>query len=201
MQNLQYSFKTKPFDHQLAAMGAMLNHFKKGNKEFALLMEMGCGKTKVLIDSASYLYDNGYINSLLVVCPNGVKGTWVNEIDTHTPEHVEKNVVVWTGKKTKKHDDELQSLFITEPAKVHLNILIMNIDAFATARGRDFAKRFLLTRRALMTIDESTTIKNISAQRTKAVTKLGLMARYRVIMTGSPITKSPEDLFSQCFFS
>ena len=200
MQNLQYSFKTKPFSHQLAAMGAMINHFKKGNKEFALLMEMGCGKTKVLIDSSAYLYDNGYINGLLVVCPNGVKGTWVNELSTHCPDHVDKNIVLWTGKKTKKHEEELQSLFITEPAKVHLNILIMNIDAFATARGKDFARRFLMTRQALMTIDESTTIKNISAQRTKAVTKLGLMARYRVIMTGSPITKSPEDLFSQCFF-
>ena len=200
MQNLQYSFKTKPFSHQLAAMGAMLNHFIKGNREFALLMEMGCGKTKVLIDSSAYLYDNGYINGLLVVCPNGVKGTWINEIETHCPDHVEKNVVLWTGKKTKKHEDELQSLFITEPAKVHLNVLIMNIDAFATSRGKDFARRFLMTRQALMTIDESTTIKNVSAQRTKAVTKLGLAARFRVIMTGSPITKSPEDLFSQCFF-
>ena len=200
MQNLQYSFKTKPFSHQLAAMGAMLNHFIRGNREFALLMEMGCGKTKVLIDSSAYLYDNGYINGLLVVCPNGVKGTWINELQTHCPDHVEKNVVLWTGKKTKKHEEELQSLFITEPAKVHLNILIMNIDAFATARGKDFARRFLMTRQALMTIDESTTIKNVSAQRTKAVTKLGLAARFRVIMTGSPITKSPEDLFSQCFF-
>ena len=39
MQNLQYSFKTKPFSHQLAAMGAMLNHFIKGNREFALAVD------------------------------------------------------------------------------------------------------------------------------------------------------------------
>ena len=200
MLKLQYSFKTKPYRHQLAAMGAMLNHFIKGNKEYALLMEMGCGKTKVLIDSTAYLYDNGYINGLLVICPNGVKGTWINEINTHCPEHVEKNVVVWTGKKTKKHEDELQSLFITEPAKVQLNVLIMNVDAFATHRGKDFARRFLMTRQAMMTIDESTTIKNPSALRTKSITKLGLIARYRVIMTGSPITKSPEDLYAQCNF-
>jgi SNF2 family DNA or RNA helicase len=200
MLKLQYSFKTKPYRHQLAAMGAMLNHFIKGNKEYALLMEMGCGKTKVLIDSTAYLYDNGYLNGLLVVCPNGVKGTWINEINTHCPDHVDKNVVVWTGKKTKKHEEELQSLFITEPAKVHLNVLIMNVDAFATLRGKDFARRFLMTRQAMMTIDESTTIKNPSAQRTKAITKLGLMSRFRVIMTGSPITKSPEDLYAQCNF-
>ena len=53
---------------------------------------------------------------------------------------MDKNVVVWTGKKTKKHEDELQSLFITEPAKVHLNVLIMNVDAFATLRVKDFAR-------------------------------------------------------------
>jgi len=163
-------------------------------------MEMGCGKTKVLIDASSFLYDNGYIFGLLVICPNGVKGTWVKEIETHMPTHVDRNVVVWTGQKTKKHEEELQTLFITEPAKVHFNILIMNVDAFTTDRGRKFADRFLMTRQALMAVDESTIIKNSTALRTKAITKLGNLARYRVIMTGSPITKSPEDLYAQCNF-
>jgi SNF2 family DNA or RNA helicase len=200
MDKYNYSFKTKPYNHQLASMGAILNHFKKGEKEFALLMEMGCGKTKVLIDASSYLYDNGFIFGILVICPNGVKGTWVNEIETHMADHVDRNVVVWTGQKTKKHEEELNTLFITEPAKVHLNILIMNVDAFATERGKKFADRFLMTRQSLMAVDESTVIKNPSALRTKAITKLGVLARYRVIMTGSPITNSPEDLYSQCNF-
>jgi len=200
MNKYNYSFKTKPYDHQLASMGAILNHFKKGEKEFALLMEMGCGKTKVLIDSSSYLYDNGFVFGILVVCPNGVKGTWVNEIETHMATHVDRNVVVWTGQKTKKHEEELNTLFITEPAKVHLNILIMNVDAFSTERGKKFAYRFLLTRQSLMAVDESTVIKNPNALRTKSITKLGALARYRVIMTGSPITNSPEDLYSQCNF-
>ena len=200
MTTYKYSFKTKPYNHQLAALGAMLNHFKRGEKEFALLMEMGCGKTKVLIDGSSFLYDNGFIGGILVICPNGVKGTWVNEIETHMPEHVDRNVITWTGQKTKKHEEELQSLFITEPAKVHLNVLIMNVDAFTTERGRKFADRFLMTRQSLMVVDESTVIKNPSAIRTKAIIKLGFLSRYRVIMTGSPVTKSPEDLYSQCNF-
>ena len=200
MTTYKYSFKTKPYDHQMASLGAMLNHFKRGEKEIALLMEMGCGKTKVLIDGSSFLYDNGFIGGILVICPNGVKGTWVNEIETHMPEHVDRNVITWTGQKTKKHEEELQSLFITEPAKVHLNILIINVDAFTTERGRKFADRFLMTRQSLMVVDESTVIKNPSAIRTKAITKLGFLSRYRVIMTGSPVTKSPEDLYSQCNF-
>ena len=200
MKKYKYSFKTKPYAHQLAGMGAMVNHFSKGEKEFALLMEMGCGKTKVLIDGSAFLYDNGYIVGLLVICPNGVKGTWVKEIETHMPTHVDRNVIVWTGQKTKKHEEELQTLFITEPAKVHLNILIMNVDAFATDRGKKFADRFLMTRQAMMVVDESTVIKNSTALRTKSITKLGNLARYRVIMTGSPITNSPEDLYAQCNF-
>ena len=105
MPKYKYNFKTKPYNHQLASMGAMLNYFSQGNKEFALLMEMGCGKTKVLIDGSSFLYDNGYINSLLVICPNGVNGTGVKEIDTHMQEHIDRNVNVWTGQKTKKHEE------------------------------------------------------------------------------------------------
>jgi len=198
MPEIKYSFKTTPYDHQLAGMGAMLNHFSRGEKEFALLMEMGCGKTKVLIDSCSFLYDNGYINGLLVICPNGVKGTWVKEIETHMPDHVDRNVVVWTGQKTKKHEEELQTLFVLD--SVHLNILIMNVDTFTTDRGKKFADKFLMTKQALLSVDESTVIKNSTALRTKAITKLGNLARYRVIMTGSPITKSPEDLYAQCNF-
>jgi len=198
MNKLHYKFKTSPYKHQLTGMGLMLNHFRRGEKEFALLMEMGCGKTKVLLDSSSYLYDNGYINGILVICPNGVKGTWKKEIEIHMADHVDRNVIIWTGQKTKKHEEELSTLFIAD--KVHFNILIMNVDAFATERGRRVADRYLMTRRALMVVDESTMIKNPTAIRTKAITKLGNLARYRVIMTGSPVTKSPEDLYAQCNF-
>ena len=116
----------------------------------------------------------------------------------HMATHVDHNVVVWTGNKTKKHEEELQTLFISE--SVHFNILIMNVEAFTTDRGKKFADRFLMTRQAMMVVDESTVIKNSTAIRTKAITKLGNLARYRVIMTGSPITNSPEDLYAQCNF-
>ena len=136
MRNLQYKFKTTPYKHQLSSWGMMLDHFKRGEKEFALLKEMGCGKSKVLIDCASYLYDNGYIQGLLVVCPNGVKGTWVNEIETHMADHVERNVVMWTGNKTKKHEQELLSLFVSDATKIRFKILIMAEEAFALERGK-----------------------------------------------------------------
>jgi SNF2 family DNA or RNA helicase len=51
-----------------------------------------------------------------------------------------------------------------------------------------------------MAVDESTTIKTPSAKRTKAIVGLGKYALYRRILTGSPVTKSPLDLFTQCEF-
>jgi hypothetical protein len=69
----KYKFKTKPMQHQLVGLAGMMNSFEKDTPEYALFMEMGCGKTKVLIDGVSILYDNGKVNNLLVICPNGIK--------------------------------------------------------------------------------------------------------------------------------
>ncbi len=86
--------------------------------------------------------------------------------------------------------------------KGDLKILIMNVEAFSTQKGLDFAHSFLniFLGRALIGIDESTTIKNPTAKRTKNILKLADLAKYRRILTGSPVTKSPLDLFSQCKF-
>ena len=76
----------------------------------------------------------------------------------------------------------------------------MNVEAFSTTKGVDFARKFLSSHNTLMAIDESTTIKNPKAKRTKSILKLSEMAKYRRIMTGSPVTKNPLDLYSQCEF-
>ncbi len=66
----------------------------------------------------------------------------------------------------------------------------MNVEAFSTKKGLEFATKFLNCHNTLMAIDESTTIKTPSAKRTKAILTLGLLAKYRRILTGSPVTKS-----------
>lgn len=76
----------------------------------------------------------------------------------------------------------------------------MNIEALSTKRGYEKATEFLSCRNALLAIDESTTIKSPKAARTKNLTKLRKLAPYRRILTGSPVTKSPIDLYSQCEF-
>jgi len=76
----------------------------------------------------------------------------------------------------------------------------MNVEAFSTKKGVEFAKKFLSCHTSLIGIDESTTIKNPQAKRTKAIIELGINSKYRRILTGSPVTKSPLDLFAQCYF-
>jgi len=190
---MNYKFKTKPYAHQLTALE------KSWNKEtYAYFMEMGTGKTKVLIDNLAMLYDKGKVDGALIVAPKGVIGTWYKqEIPNHLPDHIENVSVMWQSLITKKQKDSLDCLFKLEEK---LHILIMNVEALSTSKGTEFAARFLNSHKTLMAIDESTTIKNSSAKRTKNILALSKYAKYRRIMTGSPVTKNPLDLYSQCEF-
>ncbi len=190
---MNYKFKTKPYEHQITALE------KSWNKEvFAYFMEMGTGKSKVLIDNISMLYDKGKINAALIVAPKGVYQNWYDtEVPVHMVDHIEKNMVLWKANINKKQQSKLSTLF-EETHK--LKLLIMNVEAFSTKKGLDFASSFLNSHQTLMAIDESTTIKNPDAKRTKNIVALGKAAKYRRILTGSPVTKSPLDLYKQCEF-
>ena len=159
---------------------------------------MGTGKTKVLIDNMSMLYDNGKIDGALIIAPKGVVGTWYKqEIPTHLVDHVENKAILWQSNFTKEYSKKLGTLFKSDS---DLHILIMNVEALSTTKGVDFASKFLSSHNTLMAIDESTTIKNPKAKRTKNILRLSKLAKYRRIMTGSPVTKNPLDLYSQCEF-
>ena len=190
---MNYKFKTKPYKHQLTALE------KSWNKEtYAYFMEMGTGKTKVLIDNMSMLYDKGKIDGALIIAPKGVVKTWYEqELPTHLPKHIENVSVLWQSNITKKQKEQLNSLLL---CGTELHIFVMNVEALSTSKGVDFARKFLSSHNTLMAIDESTTIKTPSAKRTKNIIGLGKMAKYRRIMTGSPVTKNPLDLYTQCLY-
>ncbi len=190
---INYKFKTKPYAHQLKALEMSWN-----KEVFAYFMEMGTGKSKVLLDNISMLYDKGKINGALIIAPKGVYKNWFDsEIPEHLVKHIQKKAVLWQALINQKQQTKLDSLFKPE---VDLHILIMNVEAFSTKKGVEFASRFLNSHNTLMAIDESTTIKNPGAKRTKAIVSLGKQAKYRRILTGSPVTKSPLDLYKQCEF-
>jgi len=190
---INYKFKTVPYAHQLTALE------KSWEKEvYAYFMEMGTGKSKVLIDNISMLYDKGKINGALIIAPKGVYQNWYNsEIPTHLVDHIDKKMVLWQAMINKTQARKLDTLFKTGE---ELHILIMNVEAFSTKKGVDFAHKFLSCHNALIAIDESTTIKNPGAKRTKNILGLSKYSKYRRILTGSPVTKSPLDLYTQCYF-
>ena len=189
---MDYRFKTKPFKHQLKALEESWNR-----QVWAWFMEMGTGKTKVCIDNIAILYDKGKIDRALVIAPNGIKRNWRRELSVHMADHVNYRVAVWSSSPKKKEKDELEQLSVMSD---DLSILIMNIEALSTPRGVDFARSFIFSGSCFMVVDESTTIKNHAARRTKNIMKIANLAKYRRIMTGSPVTKSPLDLYSQIQF-
>ena len=191
---MNYKFKTQPYKHQL---DALQDSWDKEN--FAYFMEMGTGKSKVLLDNAAMLYDKGKINGLLIIAPKGVYKNWYDsEIPTHLPDHIFKKMVLWkTSDKSKKQQLLLNTLFETGS---EFHILLMNVEAFSKGDGAAFAAKFLSCHNTMIAIDESTTIKTPTSNRTKNILALRQHAKYRRILTGSPVTKSPLDLFSQCEF-
>ena len=188
-----YPFRNKPFVHQQAYLQRHWNA-----PVAALFADMGTGKSYMLINNFSMLYDKGLLNGVLIVAPKGVYRNWFDtEIPKHIPEHVQYRMAIWNPQPRKAEEQALNSLFdITEDLK----ILVMNIEAFSTIRGSKYAGRFLLCHDAMMVIDESTTIKTPTSARSKSTEKVGRGARFKRIATGSPVTKSPMDLYQQCAF-
>jgi SNF2 family DNA or RNA helicase len=187
---MHYKFKSKPFAHQLKAL-----EMSWDKEVFAYFMEMGTGKSKVLIDNIAMLYDKGKINGALIIAPKGVYKNWLeSEIPNHLPDHIEKKIGFW---QTKPDANDMKMLLKSDE---DLHICIMNIEAFSTKKGVEYAYKFLSCHRTLIGVDESTTIKNPNAKRTKSILTLSKHSKYRRILTGSPVTKSPLDLFSQCQF-
>ncbi len=180
-----YNYKTPPFEHQRHAL-------TQGAKErnFAYFMEMGTGKTKVAIDNACFLFQSQLIQYCIVIAPNSVYQNWKKEIAAHSPEP--HNIWVW------KVDSE-KKLLLNDSK---LTFILMNVEALSHKSGSHWLQKLLgmIGLRSMMVVDESTTIKNRTARRTKSLIKMGGMVKYKRILTGSPVTKSPLDLYTQCYF-
>ena len=192
MQDRKYIFFSKPYAHQQEAFDASADE-----RNFALLLDMGTGKTKVTLDTVGYLFEKGAIEFVLVVAPKGVIANWMGEIETHLPPRIEREVVLWNPSLSKQRKDELNKLHIKTKK---LKFLLMNVEAFSTKKGTGVAELFVNRFKSFMVVHESTTIKNRRAKRTKALCPVGRGAVYRRILTGSPVTRSPLDLFSQMSF-
>ena len=134
---LNYKFKTEPYAHQRKALERSWER-----EYFAYFMEMGTGKSKVLIDNAAMLYNQGSINGMLLIAPKGVYKNWYeDQIPTHLPDYINTKIVLWkSSDKTHEQTKKLNTLFQTG---TEFHILIMNVEAFSYDFGKEFARRFL----------------------------------------------------------
>ena len=192
---VKLKYKLKPFDHQIDAL-----EYGWDRPEFALFMEMGTGKSKVLIDNMAMLYLEGQINFALIIAPKGVYRNWVaKEIPEHMSDDVAHRVIRWVSGPNKKQREEMRSV---KDKFDGLTIFVMNVEAYSSLKGQKAGQWMsgALGARGMIAIDESTTIKNHKAKRTKALMKIASGFKYRRLLTGSPITKSPMDIYSQCEF-
>lgn len=203
-----YKFKTKPYRHQAAALKKLIQNGFGG----ALLMEPRTGKTKVCIDYASILHQRGKVSRVLIVCPSAIMDVWVAEIQLHCP--FKHRITVWDRKGRKKVD-------LPKFGRDILDFVILNYDAFstpgkATGRREDGSikrstrrgGRYELQRNLrawqphLIVLDESHRIKSPSARKSTALVRLGPVADYRVVATGTAVTKAKRifDLYMQWKF-
>ena len=194
---MDYKFKTTPYQHQLDALEKCSK-----KRDYALFCEMGTGKSKILLDNIGMLYDEGRINGAIIVAPKGVYKNWiVQEIPTHLPDHILCRTFQWVAPSSRtKQDQELLDQLYADTRDPALTLFVVNVEAFSSAPGIEEAEKFLSAYKTMFAIDESTTIKSPGAQRTQNIVRISRMAKYRRIMTGSPVTKSPLDLYSQCEF-
>ena len=208
--SILYEPKTQPYAHQRRAI------IKLGPLPyFALLMEQGTGKTKVLIDIVGAHFLAGRISALLIITKKGVHNQWIDE---QLPKHMGPSVQwagwAWTGSAKKVPE----WLFTPDPTK--LKVLTINVDAPNRSKAAyDLVLRFILAHggnvirdkkgeisgqwnhaKVFAAVDESQDIKDLRSGRTKTAIELGWLCAFRAILTGTPIAKDLTDEFAQFRF-
>ena len=185
----KYNFKTEPYAHQKEALTLSWDQ-----PSFALFMEMGTGKTKVLLDNLGALRCQNLINGALIIAPKSVYTVWYH---TEIPKHlnIEYEMLLW---KSTLREAKLRDFF--EKPSTKLKIFVMNVEAFSSDKGSFWAEEFCKRHINMIAVDESTCVKNYSAKRTKNIIKLRKYSNYRRILSGFPTPKNPLDLYTQCNF-
>ena len=176
----------KPLKHQKECLQK-----SKDKEGFGIFDEQGLGKSLTTLWEAKRMFQNGQIDALVWIAPNGVHASIIkNEVPKAFVPHDVKCLIYYAEKPVK----------VPAPDSTKLLIVAMNIDGFTSPKARTLLTQLLDTRRVMLVVDESQRIKNGSALRTRFLIVQGRKAAFRRILTGTPITKGIEDLYSQFVF-
>jgi SNF2 family DNA or RNA helicase len=144
------------------------------------------------------MYDQGWIDAIVVFAYKGTYENWIDEFNKHTPEHIVKYIALWSSSMNSKERRILDS--VMTPTPLSLKILVMNVEALAHERSFKIAYSFAVGHRTLGIMDESTAIKNPASKRTKAAWKIRDVCVAKRIMTGSAVDNRPLDSWAQFEF-
>jgi SNF2 family DNA or RNA helicase len=185
-------FKLPPYRHQVTDTAAVVDH-----EFYGLFLEMRLGKTKIIVDAACLLREQGLIDSVLVVSPSPVRGVWVDE----DPELGEIKKHVWLPSTVIEYHSKTKVVWEDgHPKNGQLPWVVTNFEYLRHEDHREKLKEILHGHRFMMVADESSFIKNRNAIQTKACIELGKLAARRYVLNGTPVTQSPLDLWSQMNF-
>lgn len=182
-----YGFKRKPRPKQQEAIDAVY-----GLNSFALFMDMRTGKTKVLIDVACALRMEGKIDKVILICPINLRRNWIREFGKDAPIPIDAYLV--DSGKPKEFERWLTT-------KHDFKWLLVGTESLSAGKAIDLCKRFATTStKVLVAVDESSDIKSHKSARSENAVSLARMSEYRGILTGTPLTKNPMDLYMQFEF-
>ena len=150
----------------------------------ALFMEMGTGKTRTAIEMISRRRDK--ISKVVWFCPVSLKETIRHEIFKHTDTAPEQ-VHVFNQKTSER----------TVPAAFWY---VVGIESMSASKRVIFTVNQLIDDSTMVIVDESSYIKGHRSARTDWITRVAERARYRLILTGTPISQGVVDLFAQMRF-
>ncbi len=161
-------------------------------KGFGLLFEMGCGKTLTAIAIAGAAYEKGEIEKVLVVAPTSVCSVWPKEFSDYANFKYKVNVLLGDKKKRLQELEALKNF----PFKA-LKVAVINYES--TWREGLF-EALIDWKPDLVIADESQRIKTHDAEQSKAMHQIGDVAKYKLILSGTPVQNDAIDLFSQYRF-
>lgn len=186
-----YKSKTKSYAHQIEARKRARN-----KPAFAYLLEMGTGKSKIVVDETGELAKEDGPIDILIACPNGLQRNWDREYALHCGHPVD--VATLSGKMKAGETARFERVLKSKKTRV----IICNLESLRKGSKAEVKlRKFLAERRPLyMAVDESHRIKDKGAAQTKAVIRIGTSANWRRILTGTATANSPTDLFTQFYF-
>jgi len=175
---VEMPIRIKPYQHQIKGFNLAMKH-----KGYGLLFDMGLGKSITAVAVAAARFKENEVKRLLIICPSAVMPVWEREFTNST---IEYNLFLLEGPIPKRKERLMKT------CNTILEIAVINFEG--TWR---MIEDLLRWKADMLIVDESQRIKNAKSRQSKAVHKLAKHTKYRMILTGTPVTGSPVDVYSQ----